>query len=1010
MNNHLFLSNRSLILMSTFLFFGSMAFGQSNPHMELDWFTIETEHFNVHFHEGAERTARVVAKIAEEVYEPITSLYDYEPGRKYDFVIRDHDDYSNGAAYFYDDKLEIWATAMDFELRGTHNWLRNVITHEFVHMIQMQSSMKVTKRIPAFYFQAIGYEEDRREDVLHGGPNVIASYPLAMNVIPVWFAEGVAQYQVPGLAYDTWDAHRDMILRTAALDDKLLSFGEMGVFGDNTLRNEKAYNHGYAFVGYLAKNHGLNTLRDITGNMRGFSRWTIDGAMKKATGKEAGALYKDWKTSLEEDYKTSTVKIRENKVEGEFLQKKGSANFSPTWSPDGRYLAYITNGSSNSFYNSKLVYRDETTGKEKTIDRRVRFSLSWSPDGNQIAYAQNNELSDNKKRFYDLYTYDLPTGKKTRRTEALRAHSPDWSPDGEHLIFVMAKDGTDNLAIMDLASGKIDSITAFHYGEQVYNPRFSPDGESILFAKSTANGQDILLKNLQTGYVTPLVDDIHDSRDAIFSVNGDKIYFAWDKTGIFNIYSKDLSTGQVELLTNVLGGAFMPSMTKDGTLAFSHFTSDGYKISAIENIKSLNEENARYHEERQMKLASAGNSYPQAMIDKIKDYDDSQLPAYDVSKYSNSYSPVAFMPRVMIDYGTVKVGSYFYSFDVLGKYGFLAGFDFNKRGDYDIFALVDYNTPGPRLFLEAYNQVQNTSPPLAPEEIELRRGNNFPDPEAEDKFNYNLLEVDIGASIKPTENSELSGAFIISRYAGKIRTQDASGFLTIRYDYFTGRDFRLKYAYNTLSLFDSNPVGRYFELRFDREYNKFLNGFAVDERFVDGFGEVFDNYNYNKYMLHWKEFWPLPIKDHTINLETQAGFIDTEVDSFFNFFAGGILGNRGYSYFSMEGRKMLLGRLTYRLPLLKNIDLRLLHLYFDKVYLGLFYDYGDAFNGGLNGFRDFKSSVGFQLRMDANSFYSFPTRVFMNAAYGLDEHENGDVIYGKEWRFYFGVSFGYIDN
>ena len=114
-----------------------------------------------------------------------------------------------------------------------------------------------------------------------------------------------------------------------------------------------------------------------------------------------------------------------------------------------RPVAYITNGNSNSFYNSRLIYRDIKTGKEKTIDKRVRFSLSWSPDGNQIAYASNNKLSKNKTRYYDIYTYNISTGKRSRITERLRAHSPGWSPDGKRLAFVMSRDGTDNIGILD---------------------------------------------------------------------------------------------------------------------------------------------------------------------------------------------------------------------------------------------------------------------------------------------------------------------------------------------------------------------------------------------------------------------------------------------------------------------------------------------------------------------------------------------------------------------------------
>ena len=103
-------------------------------HPELNWYSLKGEHCVVHYHEGAERTARVITKILDEVWQPITSLYEYEPETVH-FVIKDLDDYSNGATYFFDNKIEIWASALDFDLRGAHNWLRNVISHEFTHMV-----------------------------------------------------------------------------------------------------------------------------------------------------------------------------------------------------------------------------------------------------------------------------------------------------------------------------------------------------------------------------------------------------------------------------------------------------------------------------------------------------------------------------------------------------------------------------------------------------------------------------------------------------------------------------------------------------------------------------------------------------------------------------------------------------------------------------------------------------------------------------------------------------------
>jgi len=123
-------------------------------HPELKWMTIESERAVVHFHEGAERTAREVAGIADLIYEPITNLYDYEPDAKVHWIIRDHDDYSNGASYYYDQKIEIWASPLDFELRGQHHWLYNVVTHEFTHMIQLGASRKAPRWLPRSIFRA----------------------------------------------------------------------------------------------------------------------------------------------------------------------------------------------------------------------------------------------------------------------------------------------------------------------------------------------------------------------------------------------------------------------------------------------------------------------------------------------------------------------------------------------------------------------------------------------------------------------------------------------------------------------------------------------------------------------------------------------------------------------------------------------------------------------------------------------------------------------------------------
>ncbi|MCY3761297.1 MAG: biopolymer transporter Tol, partial [Gemmatimonadetes bacterium] len=236
---------------------------RAQNHPELQWEVLQTPHFQVFYHDGLRRAAERAAEIAEAAYGPVTELYRYRPGGRVRIVLKDYDDYANGAAFFYHDAIEIWTTPLDhdFDLRGTCDWLANVITHEFVHIVSLGAARKAWQRTPALYLQHFGYQRERnRPDILTGFPDLLVSYPLAATVFPMWFAEGVAQYQVAAARHDRWDANRDMVLRVAALEEKLLSFDQMGVFGKSGFGNEFVYDHGYALVRYIAAEHGDDAL------------------------------------------------------------------------------------------------------------------------------------------------------------------------------------------------------------------------------------------------------------------------------------------------------------------------------------------------------------------------------------------------------------------------------------------------------------------------------------------------------------------------------------------------------------------------------------------------------------------------------------------------------------------------------------------------------------------------------------------------------------------------------
>ena len=284
--------------------FFSGLLGQSlYNHPELNWHSFETEHFVFHYHDETENSAREAATVAEYIYEPITSLYDYEPPEKTQIILKDTDDYANGAAYSFDNKIEIWATPLAFDLRGAHRWLQNVITHEFTHIIQIQSSVKFSLNIPGGFFQFIGYEQEKRDDVLYGYPDRIASYPIPGIIIPPWLAEGTAQFMYPGANFDFLDSHRDMIIRDRVLNNNLLTFSQMNSFGKKGIGNESTYNQGFSFVLWLANNFGNDINKRISAEISKPFQFSISNALKKATGVPGNELYQSWVNDISIDYK-----------------------------------------------------------------------------------------------------------------------------------------------------------------------------------------------------------------------------------------------------------------------------------------------------------------------------------------------------------------------------------------------------------------------------------------------------------------------------------------------------------------------------------------------------------------------------------------------------------------------------------------------------------------------------------------------------------------------------------
>jgi WD40 repeat protein len=755
-----------------------------------------------------------------------------------------------------------------------------------------------------------------------------------------------------------------------------------------------------------------------------------------------------WHRHLKEDYSNRLKTVSENLMEGTLIIDEGIGNIQPVFSPSGTKIAYIKSLSDYISANALAVY-DLETRKEKLLDGPIASSVSWSPDGRYLTYSKQINLQSNGSSFYDIYVYDTKRNKKFQITKGLRATNPDWSHDGRKLVFVVHSDGVTNLYSLeldefvwikkdrlwqtlyyDLANHSlteqiptdkkknwkryyrevkvwgmgIKQLTRLTDGRQIFHPRWSPDDDYIIFDTSTDYCRDIAKIPAEGGELEFILSAKYDERYPVFNPAGEEIYFASDQTGIFNIYSYHLKSREIKPHTNVIGGAFMPSINQRGDMAFSLYKKQAYLLSWIQKVNDLPPEFLSYE-----------NKY-ESKIPTIQANDDvyEALPA---KPYKRRFGPVGIMPRLLIDYGTIKPGFYVYSNEIINKMFLLGGFDINFRGEYNLFGLAEFNLFKPTVFLEFYNQSAKIQDKYY-DPFEFTVSNDEID------VNFNLMEADVGLRGKFRQYFSWELAYIYSRYRANISTYsyfDLAEQRTyivpeFRYTYLKGHAFSLRVRKEKIHPDLDRAVnprkGYYIGLRYVKEWNQFLDGFNTEGGDIN---EVFTPYNFNRLSADLETYFAVPYtKHHSLTVRLQGGYIDDpNINDFFYIFAGGFIGLKGFSYYSIGGTKMSIGTVTYRFPLARNLNLQLWNWHLEKIYLGTFYQYGNAWSQSSFDMNDFKSDVGIQLRLESFSWYMFPTRIFFEAAYPLestrfiDADNDLTVNYTQDWRFYFGVLFDF---
>src|ERR1700739_4381297 len=190
----------------------------------------------------------------------------------------------------------------------------------------------------------------------------------------------------------------------------------------------------------------------------------------------------------------------------------------PTWSPDGKSVAFISNMSGrNTLW---LVPAEGGWPVQVTVSDQRQAVPAWSPDGKWIAYQSDYDGDEQ----WDIFLVSPKTGRVVNLTQTreIAELNPTWSPDGRYLAYEVKPktSAAYEIDIYDMVMREVKHLTTnTPQDKRNVNPIWSKDGKYIVYTQQNAKGIDsnIFIAHISTGKTTLLTPH-----------KGEELYFAND--------------------------------------------------------------------------------------------------------------------------------------------------------------------------------------------------------------------------------------------------------------------------------------------------------------------------------------------------------------------------------------------------------------------------------------------------------------------------------------------------
>jgi dipeptidyl aminopeptidase/acylaminoacyl peptidase len=328
----------------------------------------------------------------------------------------------------------------------------------------------------------------------------------------------------------------------------------------------------------------------------------------------------------------------------------------PRWSPDGRYLAFVSIPLGSDTAQIMLLDRRGGNARQLTSVGGEIGEYAWSPDGKRLAFTmrqsdagpapkpiviealhfkqdEDGYLGAGRGRHLYLFDVDDKHSEQLTADPGFNDDLPTWSPDSRRIAFVRTheqgpdQDGREDIAVVEPVAGAAPRTLVRPYAPNTQRLAWSPDGRLIAYLQGTepkfnAYIQDHLAVMPATGGVSrPLTDKLDRAvMSFAFAADSASIMIAVEDDGGIYPARVDLPSGAIT--REVAAGSFVVSAlssaaghtalleTNDGALAEVHALESGQlrkltahndallaelQLGAVEDIRFKSKDGTEIH-------------------------------------------------------------------------------------------------------------------------------------------------------------------------------------------------------------------------------------------------------------------------------------------------------------------------------------------------------------------------------------------------------------------------------